>query len=250
MILKLHALLLLDLLMKVEKVGCSACLKLSSLWAEGNSRSKSDLCQHKPWKVKSLYEMDVFTPTLCSLERDSSMMNNVMGNKSVFGHCVFNIKNTSQRSAFFFFFFRPVTFHVAKEQCVCFIILNSSVLIVLPLWHRSGKQDLCFYFHLTVSHAGLSFDSNSIQMCYCNLEWEMTCSLLFFNPLTMHHHHDKPPSQSYTGIVTIATADKVMWRKKVGFQTGRWQLFKHDNNIQEKYSKMSRWRCHQILPPT
>lgn len=30
MILKLHALLLLDLLTKVEKVGCSGCLKLSS----------------------------------------------------------------------------------------------------------------------------------------------------------------------------------------------------------------------------
>lgn len=34
--------------------------------------------------------MDVFTPTLCSLECDSSMMNNVMGNKSVFGHCFFS----------------------------------------------------------------------------------------------------------------------------------------------------------------
>lgn len=123
MILKLHALLLLDLLMKVEKVGCSACLKLSSLWAEGNSRSKSDLCQHKPWKVKSLYEMDVFTPTLCSLERDSSMMNNVMGNKSVFGHCVFNIKNTSQRSAFFFFFSLGLS-HFMLQRSSVYVLLS------------------------------------------------------------------------------------------------------------------------------
>lgn len=59
-------------------------------------------------------EMDVFTPTLCSLERDSSMMNNVMGNKSVFGHCFFNTK-LLQLS-----FFREalnILCKVAKEQC-------------------------------------------------------------------------------------------------------------------------------------
>lgn len=39
-------------------------------------------------------EMDVCTPTLCPLERDSPMMNNVMGNKYVFGQ-VFWYQDTS-----------------------------------------------------------------------------------------------------------------------------------------------------------
>lgn len=55
-------------------------------------------------------EVDVFTPTLCSLERDSSMMNNVIVNKSVFGHCYSN--------TIILWLSLHILYSVAVEQCV------------------------------------------------------------------------------------------------------------------------------------
>lgn len=55
-------------------------------------------------------EMDVFTPTHCSVEHDSSMMNNVMGNESVPGHCFFNAEIFQLRVF--------LLWSSAKEQCL------------------------------------------------------------------------------------------------------------------------------------
>lgn len=58
----------------------------------GYSSGKTDLRQHKLWKVKTLVKW-MFTPTLCSLDCDSSMMNNVRGNAAWTLFCKY--QNTS-----------------------------------------------------------------------------------------------------------------------------------------------------------
>lgn len=66
MILKLHALLLLYLLTKVGKVGGSRLSYVIVPVSWANSTSKSDSCQHKPWKVKSLVRwMCLLLPSVC-----------------------------------------------------------------------------------------------------------------------------------------------------------------------------------------
>lgn len=88
-----------------------------------------------------------------------------------------------------------------------------------------------FFFSLnsSVQFSALEFWTNSIEMWYCNFKLERTRSLWICYLLKMHiiTMTLKAASQSYTGIVTIAT-DKVMRRKSV-FPNCE-HLFKHNNN--------------------
>lgn len=92
MIVKLHTLLLLDLLMKMEKIGYFGCLNLWSPWASRKLQAWDWLVSAQSMESKINCEMDVFTPALCSLDRNIWLMNDVTGKKAVFGHCFVNVK--------------------------------------------------------------------------------------------------------------------------------------------------------------
>ena len=91
-------------------------------------------------------EMDVFTPTLCSLEHDGSMMNNVIGNKSVFGHCFFNT------GILLLSFFIGLYIFYVKLQWSFTILLKVANRLVL------GSIFLFFSLRHSVSNTGLTFE--------------------------------------------------------------------------------------------
>lgn len=79
----------------------------------------------QPMESQMTCEMDVFTPQRCSLDRDSSMMSYVTGNKAVPGHCFSLIpKNTELKPVFLSLsfkkkFHRSSLHNLFTYYCIC-----------------------------------------------------------------------------------------------------------------------------------